>query len=282
MKRIVVIFSAIILSLQLEAQIEHIKIHENWKFSCNDSSIYRNANVPGSVFTDLMYHNIISDPFLKDNEKHCQWVAQQTWTYSVSFDIEPEMLKNFEFAEICFEGIDTYADIYLNKVKILSCNNAFRPWKKEIKSLLKPEKNHLKLVFPPIEDFLKSEAKKLSYTLPEGLRVFARKPQFHFGWDWAPKILDISIYKPVYIKFWNGFLFDKIVIHSSNFKNENGLIQSSILTNIASKSKMDFKILFSNSSIVFPENSHDMFKFLFYKHNLIKFCLAIIKFIIML
>jgi beta-mannosidase len=233
----IITFVYILLSpISIWAQQKQFTIPNQWKFSCNDSNNFRNATVPGSVFTDLMNHKIISDPFLKDNEKDCQWVSKQTWTYSVNFDINPEILKKFKFAEICFLGIDTYADVYLNSVLVLSCNNALRPWKKEVKSLLKSKDNQLKIVFPPIEEILEKEAKKYSFTLPEGLRVFARKPQFHFGWDWAPKILNISIYKAVYINFWNGFIFDDIVIHSSKFDHGKGILKTSILTRCEKKS----------------------------------------------
>lgn len=235
-----------LISFQTNAQNEIKQLDQNWTFSCNDSNLHRSASIPGSIFTDLMFHNIISDPLIKDHEKSSQWVSKQTWTYFVHFNIDKSILKKYKFAEISLGGIDTYADVYLNDVLILSCNNAFRPWKKEIKSLLKMKNNQIKLIFPPIEEILKKKAEEYPFTLPEGLRVFARKPQFHFGWDWAPKILNASIYKPVSIRFWNNLLLDEVVVHSSEFSNGNGILMTTLYPRCSFDKPMEFDFSIEN------------------------------------
>lgn len=91
---------------------------------------------------------------------------------------------------------------------ILRADNMFRSWKVDVKAWLQA-KNILLVKFKAPEDIAKHEAKKLKYTLPEGLRSFTRKSQFHYGWDFAPKLLSCGIWKDVKL-----IAADEIVLNS--------------------------------------------------------------------
>ena len=230
------------------SEVKEIILDENWVFACNDSTNYREANVPGSVFTDLMQHEIIEDPFLKSNENDCQWVAQQKWTYQTNFDIDAKSLKNYKNLNLHFGGIDTYADIYLNDSLILQCDNAFRPWEMDIKSIAKTENNILKIVFKPIEEILEKETQRYNFTLPEGLRVYARKPQFHFGWDWAPKLLNISIFKAPKLVFWNDVVLEDVSVTNSSFDEDMGFVTAKIFTKLSDIQSLEAQLIVEDVS----------------------------------
>ena len=66
------------------------------------------------------------------------------------------------------------------------------------------ENNHLKIIFHSAVQKGKDEAKKLSYTLPENERIFVRKAQYQFGWDWGPRFVTAGIWQKVQLKFWNS------------------------------------------------------------------------------
>ena len=54
---------------------------------------------------------------------------------------------------ICFDGLDTYADVILNGVKILSTDNMFRRWSVDVKKLLGEKENELEVYFhSPVKD----------------------------------------------------------------------------------------------------------------------------------
>ncbi len=217
------------------------KINQNWTFSCNDSTNYREASVPGSVYTDLMQQHIIENPFVKDNEKNISWIAEQTWIYITKFDVSEKNFNSFSNIELWFEGIDTYASVYLNDSLIIQAHNAFHPWFADVKGLLKLKGNVLKVVFPPLMPILKEQASKSTYALPEGLRVYARKPQFHFGWDFAPKILNISIFKSVTLRFWNGFSFENVSCQAKPEK-EKGVLGSIFFVRTTNDEFLEFNL----------------------------------------
>ena len=58
----------------------------------------------------------------------------------------PEALKKNN-AALVFDGLDTYATVYLNGKQILKANNMFRQWRVDVKKYLNPGTNKLVVVF---------------------------------------------------------------------------------------------------------------------------------------
>ena len=94
--------------------------------------------------------------------------------------------------ELVFEGLDTYAQVFLNDQVLLNADNMFRTWRVDAKPLLKAGGNTLRIVFrSPINEILPVMA-KLSYQLPasndQGEKTSpstrAQAP-YHYGWDGA-------------------------------------------------------------------------------------------------
>lgn len=175
-------------------EAKNIALTNNWKFRKVGDSIYLQAKVPGLVHLDLIKHGIIDDPFYRSNEDSVQWVADENWEYLNEFSLCNEFLKNKNI-ELCFEGLDTYADVYLNDSLIIEANNMFQQWSAEVSSLLK-QKNQLLVYFhSPTKKNLEA-AQKSTYPLPEQ-RAFTRKAPYQFGWDWGPKLSTSGIWKSV-------------------------------------------------------------------------------------
>jgi beta-mannosidase len=177
---------------------------EKWQFKGvnNDKYKWFSANVPGTVHTDLLANQLIPDPFFGANEKQLQWIENEDWQYQTTFNLSKEDL-NHQNAILQFDGLDTFAEVYLNGTKILSANNMFRTWKVDVQKLLKVGRNKLELTFASAVKKGKEEAKKLSYTLPGDEKIFTRKAQYHFGWDWGPRFVTSGIYKKVALHFWD-------------------------------------------------------------------------------
>lgn len=174
----------------------------NWQFRKKGETEWKSAQIPGSVFTDLMHHKLIPDPFISDNEKKVQWVESCDWEHKSVFRVTGEQLKQFTHTDLVLEGIDTYAKIFLNDSLIFSSENAFRQWKRDVKKFLKVGDNALIFTFESSVNRGKAEAAKLTYTLPEGEKVFTRKPQFSYGWDFAPRLVGCGITRSPRLEFW--------------------------------------------------------------------------------
>ena len=63
-----------------------------WQFRQAGTEEWLSASVPGGVHTDLLALGRIPDPFVADNEKRVQWVAESDWEYRYRFTCAPELL----------------------------------------------------------------------------------------------------------------------------------------------------------------------------------------------
>ncbi len=171
---------------------------ENWTFNKqNDSKKYK-AEIPGTVHTDLFQNKIIPDPFFGANEKQLQWIENETWEYETYFSLSKTEFQN-QNIDLEFDGLDTFATVYLNGKVVLEGDNMFRKWIVSAKSNLKKDNNHLKIIFHSAVQQGKDEAKKLPYTLPENERIFVRKAQYQFGWDWGPRFVTAGIWQSQFL-----------------------------------------------------------------------------------
>ncbi|MBK9637448.1 MAG: glycoside hydrolase family 2 protein [Bacteroidetes bacterium] len=184
----------------------------NWTFKQSTSKKWLPAQVPGVTHTDLLRNKIIKDPLVDDNENKVQWVGEASWDYKCDFTCDESVLLKPQL-HLIFDGLDTYADVYLNDSLILRADNMFRSWKVNVKEILR-KKNTLLVKFKSPEAEAKVAAQKLNYTLPEGLRSFTRKAQFHYGWDFAPKILTCGVWKAVNLVAENNIALNSIRVLS--------------------------------------------------------------------
>jgi len=166
----------------------------NWEFR-EQGAEWLPATIPGFVHLDLFDNNLIEDPFYRDNENKLQWIEEKSWEYKTEFALDSEFLKNKSIA-LNFSGIDTYADVYLNDSLITTCDNFFVEHSIELSSLLKFN-NELIFVLKPTVEYALQMSENASFNLPGEERVYVRKPQFHFGWDWGPKLIGGGITEEV-------------------------------------------------------------------------------------
>ena len=237
------------------------------------------ASVPGTVHTDLMANGLIEDPFYRLNERKVQWVDKKDWVYQCSFEISPEEFER-QHHELRFEGLDTYASVYINDIRVLQTNNMHRTYTVDVKEHIVEGTNTLRIL-------LESPIKKgielydaLDYKIPvsandqaetgevpggKRVNVFTRKAAYHYGWDWGPRLVTSGIWRPVTLISWDDFRISDMVLNQelngdvarilahleieSSIENANALLQLKLDDDVIastkvrlSKGKQDFNI----------------------------------------
>uniref|UniRef100_UPI004048449A beta-mannosidase n=1 Tax=Polaribacter sp. TaxID=1920175 RepID=UPI004048449A len=187
-----------------------ISLNQSWAFKAVDEKNWNPAEVPGNVFTDLLKLDKIPDPFVGTNEDSVQWVSKKDWEYKSVFKVTQNTLDKSHI-EMTFEGLDTYAMVYLNNNLILTSSNAFRTYSIDVKEQLKTN-NVLRVVFQNTADIEAEKQHKNPYQLPEGVRIYTRKAQFQYGWDWGPKLNSTGIWKNILLKAWNDLKLEDVFI----------------------------------------------------------------------
>lgn len=222
--KIIFSFFVFITSLFLWGQNFQLQLNENWKFSSLDNpKDFLPAKVPGTVHTDLFENGKIPHPFVGDNEKYLQWISDKNWVYETEFELTRNQL-GIQNINLVFEGLDTYAKVYLNGKMILEANNAFRTWKHDVKKLLK-KKNKLRIEFIPTKIIEEQKKKEIPYELPEGNRIFTRKAQFQYGWDWGPKFNAMGIWRPVYLEFWDDVKLEDFYVRTGQIREDEAFLE---------------------------------------------------------
>ena len=217
----------VLFSCQPKSQLPIIQpIDSDWVFKSKNGSTWLSATIPGNVFTDLLDHQLIDDPFIKTNEENVQWVSDSSCTYKTNFKVDKSVLQK-KYITLNFKGLDTYSKVYLNDSLILSSNNAFREYSASVQSILEDE-NELILLFENTSFFEEREKKKLTYELPEGGRIFTRKAQFQYGWDWGPKLNTSGIWKDVYMKAWDDIRFSNVFTKLNSLTKEKAKLTNQL------------------------------------------------------
>ena len=128
-----------------QAVLTERELTENWGFKEVDTRDWLPASVPGTVHTDLMANGLIEDPFYRLNERKVQWVDKKDWVYQCSFEISPKEFER-QHHELRFEGLDTYASVYVNNIRVLQSNNMHRTYTVDVKEHLLEGTNTLRIL----------------------------------------------------------------------------------------------------------------------------------------
>ncbi len=161
-------------------------------------SNWQEAIVPGVVHLDLMRNDLLPDPFVGMNEKQAAWVEQNDWWYRKEFEISKDLLQENHFL-LRFEGLDTFATVWLNGTKLGVADNMFIPRNFRVTPFLVAGRNVLVVKFssPCLTlERMEQENGKLvaAFYSP---RPYGRKAQYSFGWDWGPRLPTSGIWRPV-------------------------------------------------------------------------------------
>jgi beta-mannosidase len=171
-----------------------------WQFRQAGTEEWLPANVPGGVHTDLLALGLIPDPFVADNEKRVQWVAESDWVYRNIFRCSPELLAEEKTVLVC-EGLDTFATVILNGHELGHTGNMFRRYEWEVKSLLDAQgENEITIAFQsPVKYTAEKQAVRPLPGVPQAIPggPYLRKAPCQFGWDWGPQLPPIGIWKDI-------------------------------------------------------------------------------------
>ncbi len=205
----VLLYYNVVISAQSTDTSEIISLDDDWEFSRAGADKWLPATVPGTVHQDLIRHNLLPDPFYGTNEEKIQWVENEDWEYKTSFSVSAEQLKR-DGAQLIFEGLDTYADVYLNGALLLKSDNMFVGYTVFVKPMLREGENKLHIYFhSPIRQTLPQYASN-GFNYPadndhheKHLSVFTRKAPYSYGWDWGIRMVTSGVWRPIKLRFYD-------------------------------------------------------------------------------
>lgn len=157
------------------------------------------AEVPGSVYHDLLAAGRIPDPFYRDNETEALKLMEYDFHYSRAFQADGELLDCGAVLLRC-EGLDTLAAVYINGAEAGRADNMHRTWEFDVKDLLREGENNIAVHFASPTKFIReSYAADPADGTADAMEGFPslRKAHCMFGWDWGPRLPDAGIWRDI-------------------------------------------------------------------------------------
>lgn len=208
---------------------DRIDLGGQWKLEGKDAkgerTISIQAEVPGFVHQDLQERGIIADPRVGYNAEECQWVEAFQWKYTKSFELEYMPAGN---PILLFEGVDTFSEIYLNGVLLGRTDNMFLDYRFEVAGILEIGTNELVVSFSTIEEGIKGKPYRNYEAAFTNERVYVRRMQCTFGWDWVNRFVSYGIWRPISLQFEPMATISNVYVYTQTIDESGAAIRYSL------------------------------------------------------
>ena len=178
----------------------------------NEDFICLTATVPGEVQLDLSRENYLpADLYKGMNITETEKYECYEWWYERTF-MSPEETEN---VFLKFDGVDCFAEYYLNTEKIGESSNAFIPFEFNISGKLKKGENLLCVhIKSPV-----LAAHSYDFELPSVFQfendktmTAVRRPPHSYGWDIMPRAVTSGIWRDVTLQVRDKLYFKSIYL----------------------------------------------------------------------
>ena len=196
-----------------------------------DKRIETTITVPGNVEPTLQALGLVGE-YMPADSVHATtpFTAVDDWCFSTSF-AAPVLAKG-ERCRLCFDGIDTLAEVYLNGERVLDCCNMHLRYDLDVTDRLLSQ-NELAVVIRsselwarnhPYEPFADAHANVTSFY---DSQHFLRKARHQWGWDNAPRLLTCGIVGEVYLEILSPNRFEDVYLYTRHVTDEEVSIGTS-------------------------------------------------------
>jgi beta-mannosidase len=246
-------------------------VSKNWEFKQETSlnngtptSFLPVSQFPTVAHIDLLHHKLIPDPYIDTNELACLWVNDADFTYRTTLPQLSLPSKNSK-AELVFDGLDTICSVYLNSKLILESNNMHISHRVDITSFIQSGDNILELKFKNAPEYAKKEMKRIGYKGngtdvhfggPE--RLFVRKAQYHWGWDWGPAVNTSGPWREVWLEVFEERIAEFLVRQEVSKDLRHAVVKVTGIVEGSREGKVDVSVIAPDGKTVVLKEELDV------------------------
>jgi beta-mannosidase len=187
--------------------------------------VFHDCKVPGCIETDLHALGVLPDPFFGMNPLAVNEFTQKlhvfyakAFTYSSKDGFDPFLV---------LEGVDCFADIYLNGEEADWLGNALIEHDLDISEYLRDGTNELFIhIRPAREEATHFEYPQMLYALKINMEsVYVRKAAHMYGWDIMPRFISAGLYRPVYVEYRPAVRFEDVYLKTTKLAGDHSSAQ---------------------------------------------------------
>ena len=214
-----------------------INLNDNWKLRSEELNFgpekmpevtkrkkgWMEVSVPCDIHTPLIEYGFINEPLDAEECFNSEWIEEKSWWFKNTFNVDEKILSE-DIAELTLESLDSEADIFLNDFYLGHHKSAHYPFSQDVRSRLIKGKNILIIRLTSgleyycekdmagIKKFIITEKDQGRGTRGDRRRVFVRKPQYVYGYDWGPRVATCGIVKDVYLKTYSKLIIRSVYV----------------------------------------------------------------------
>lgn len=186
---------------------------------------YLDAPVPGDVRSVLRAYGLIDGYYLGKNLDKERWIEESDWLYVKDFYCG-EQLRGKENL-LCFEGIDTLAEVWLNGTCLGKTRNMFLTYRFDVGEALRyGTYNTLAVrILSPTESVKGVDVTDI-WPPEDTARMLLRKSQMNWGWDFCGHCLTNGIWKSVSIRSRDHALIGKFHLRTKEIRTDEAVLEA--------------------------------------------------------
>ena len=167
------------------------------------------ATVPGLSAQDLLTAGRIPDPYWGDQVGQARWIEERDFVYAAELTLSEEQAALP--ARLVFDSLDTFASVYLNGVRVAHHENQLRRLFVDVTGQLTAGKNRLAIAFEAsMPATVRRAGEPLPYWNEPWERLYVRKSQMSYGWDWAARTPTVGPAAPLRLELSRGLFAEDL------------------------------------------------------------------------
>lgn len=188
-----------------------------------DDRFWITAKVPGDVHSALIERQIIDPPYFGHNDAKSRWIEHKEWWYRTQFNYVLEENTD-EKHELVFEGLDTFATVFVNGLEIGKTANMFMAHRFDVTRIVQNGKNTIAVKFDPLHlhNRDKEQFQWSSYTKE---RPWLRKAAMNFGWDWGPRMVTVGIWGQVSLETYRQAKLESVYGRTVSLNDREAMVR---------------------------------------------------------
>ncbi len=219
------------------------------------------ATVPGLSAQDLLVAGRIPDPFWGDQVGQARWIEERDFVYLTELFCDAEQASHQ--ARLVFDSLDTFASVYLNGERIAHHENQMRRLFVDVTGKLHAGANRLAIAFEAsMPGTVRRAGPPLPYWNEPWERLYVRKSQMSYGWDWAARTPTVGIAGPARLELANGIFAGDLQALARPQSDGAGLFVASLSVtahesvSVLAELLLDGSVVEAHSVDLSPEPSH--------------------------
>lgn len=181
-----------------------------------NGEFYRLSHFPMQVHEVLIEHGVIENPNIQ-GINHDTWIHGKDWAYLCCFEAQEGLCS-----QLVLEGVDTYADVWLNGERIGCCDDVYLDWTYDVSGLIR-RTNTLVVYFhaaQPIVDAIELPQRYQGF-VPNSAAARIFRTGFHDYCGPFPGLIRCGLYGDVIIRQADPVEIGEVVCSVSYRSDEN-------------------------------------------------------------